>query len=52
MIQFETLEWSLETKDGNIIQLLGEERADPFKNTALQAEAKVEALLDNPQLVK
>ncbi|MCJ1475336.1 hypothetical protein MMC13_003998 [Lambiella insularis] len=37
---FETQEWSLETEDGEIIQLLEEERADPFKNTTLQAEVK------------
>ncbi|KAL9104679.1 MAG: hypothetical protein Q9163_000422 [Psora crenata] len=35
---FETREWSLETEDGRIVQLLDEGKADPFKNTALQAE--------------
>lgn len=39
--QFETQEWSLELEDGRKIDLLEENRADPFKNTALQAEAKV-----------
>ena len=27
-------------EDGRVIQLLEEERMDPFKNTTLQAEAK------------
>ncbi|KAI4122078.1 MAG: hypothetical protein LQ338_006011 [Usnochroma carphineum] len=36
---FETQEWSLEMEDGRKLQLLNEERADPFKNTALQAES-------------
>ncbi|KAI4117711.1 MAG: hypothetical protein LQ345_002105 [Seirophora villosa] len=36
---FETKEWSLELEDGRVLQLLDEERADPFKNTALQAAA-------------
>lgn len=36
--QFETQEWSLELEDGRKLQLLDEERADPFKNTALQAQ--------------
>ena len=39
--QFETQEWSLELEDGRKIDLLEENRADPFKNTALQAEAKI-----------
>ncbi|MCJ1414629.1 hypothetical protein MMC32_000956 [Xylographa parallela] len=51
-LAFETQEWSLETEDGRVIQLLEEERKDPFKNTALQAEVKGEVLLDNPQLIK
>ena len=50
--QFETQEWSLETEDGKIIQLLEEERADPFRNTVLRAEAKGEVQEDNPQLIK
>ncbi|MCJ1255730.1 hypothetical protein MMC24_003547 [Lignoscripta atroalba] len=37
---FETQEWSLEMEDGQVVQLLQEERSDPFMNTALQAEAK------------
>ncbi|MCJ1315165.1 hypothetical protein MMC15_000481 [Xylographa vitiligo] len=49
---FETQEWSLETEDGKIIQLLEEVRKDPFKNTALQAEVKGEVLSDNPRLIK
>ncbi|MCJ1412305.1 hypothetical protein MMC19_006399 [Ptychographa xylographoides] len=49
---FETQEWSLETEDGKIIQLLEEERADPFRNTVLRAEAKGEVQEDNPQLIK
>ncbi|MCJ1392243.1 hypothetical protein MMC18_005110 [Xylographa bjoerkii] len=49
---FETQEWSLETEDGRVIHLLEEERKDPFKNTALQAEVKGEVLHDNPQLIK
>ena len=40
--QFETQEWSLELEDGRKIDLLEENRADPFKNTALQAETKVQ----------
>ncbi|CAF9904712.1 MAG: hypothetical protein HETSPECPRED_004763 [Heterodermia speciosa] len=36
---FETQEWSLETEDGRVIHLLDENRTDPFKNTALQAES-------------
>ncbi len=39
-VQFETQEWSLEMEDGRKIDLLEENRADPFKNTALQADAK------------
>lgn len=39
MMQFETQEWSLELEDGRKLQLLDEGRADPFKNTALQAES-------------
>lgn len=42
ILQFQTKEWSLETEDGRILQLLDEERADPFRNTALQAEKKPE----------
>ena len=42
--KFETQEWSLETEDGRVIQLLEEQRADPFMNTALQAEAKTEGV--------
>ncbi|KAL8712565.1 MAG: hypothetical protein Q9220_003096 [cf. Caloplaca sp. 1 TL-2023] len=34
---FETQEWSLEFDDGRKLQLLDEVRADPFKNTTLQA---------------
>ncbi|MCJ1340220.1 hypothetical protein MMC09_005514 [Bachmanniomyces sp. S44760] len=37
---FETEEWSLKTEDGQIVQLLQEERSDPFKNTQLRAEVK------------
>ena len=37
--QFETKEWSLETEDGRIVQLLDEGRVDPFQNTTLQAES-------------
>lgn len=37
-MQFETKEWSLETEDGRIVQLLDEGRGDPFKGSALQAE--------------
>ncbi|KAL9125309.1 MAG: hypothetical protein Q9217_005467 [Psora testacea] len=36
---FETKEWSLETEDGRIVQLLDDGRVDPFKNTTLQAES-------------
>ncbi|KAL9004465.1 MAG: hypothetical protein Q9188_002718 [Gyalolechia gomerana] len=36
---FETQEWSLELEDGRKLQLLDERRADPFKNTTLQAES-------------
>ncbi|MCJ1355099.1 MAG: hypothetical protein MMC33_005090 [Icmadophila ericetorum] len=39
---FETQEWSLELEDGRVIQLLDEDRIDPFRNTALQAEVKME----------
>ena len=39
-VQFETQEWSLEMEDSRRIDLLEETRADPFRNTALQAEAK------------
>ncbi|KAL8703823.1 MAG: hypothetical protein Q9201_003001 [Fulgogasparrea decipioides] len=35
---FETQEWSLELEDGRKLQLLEDERPDPFKNTALEAE--------------
>lgn len=38
-IQFKTQEWSLELEDGRKIDLLEENRADPFRNTTLQAEA-------------
>ncbi|KAI4287136.1 MAG: hypothetical protein L6R35_003605, partial [Caloplaca aegaea] len=36
---FETQEWSLELEDGRVLQLLDEDedRADPFKDTALKA---------------
>ncbi len=37
--QFETQEWSLELEDRRVLSLLDEERTDPFKNTALKAEA-------------
>ncbi|KAI4127146.1 MAG: hypothetical protein LQ347_004716 [Umbilicaria vellea] len=40
---FDTQEWSLTTEDGQVIQLLDEERPDPFKNTALQAETVAQA---------
>ncbi|KAL8668838.1 MAG: hypothetical protein Q9168_006544 [Polycauliona sp. 1 TL-2023] len=36
---FETQEWSLEMEDGRKLQLLDEVRADPFVNTALQAQS-------------
>ncbi|KAL8793474.1 MAG: hypothetical protein Q9195_003957 [Heterodermia aff. obscurata] len=36
---FETQEWSLETEDGSVIHLLDENRTDPFKSPALQAES-------------
>lgn len=39
---FQTQEWSLETEDGRVIQLLEDDRADPFQNTPLQAEAKLQ----------
>ena len=35
MIQFETTEWSLETEDGRIVQLLDEENADPLQGTSI-----------------
>lgn len=40
--KFQTQEWSLETEDGRVIQLLEDDRADPFQNTPLQAEAKLQ----------
>lgn len=40
--KFQTQEWSLETEDGRVIQLLEDERADPFQNTPLQAAAKLQ----------
>ncbi len=42
-MKFETLEWSLETADGQKIQLLDRSRPDPFKNTTLEAEAEAQA---------
>lgn len=41
--KFETLEWSLETADGQKIELLDKTRPDPFKNTALKAEPELQA---------
>lgn len=38
--KFQTQEWSLETEDGRVIQLLDQETADPFQNTLLQGESK------------
>lgn len=34
-MQFETTEWSLETEDGRIIQLLDEEHGDPLQGTTI-----------------
>lgn len=34
-MQFETTEWSLETEDGRIVQLLDEGDADPLQGTSI-----------------
>ena len=34
-MQFETVEWSLETEDGRKIQLLDDGRADPLEGTSI-----------------
>ncbi|KAK5004223.1 hypothetical protein LTR28_009204 [Elasticomyces elasticus] len=36
-LQFETLEWSLKTEDGQTIQLLQSEGADPFQRTPVNS---------------
>jgi hypothetical protein len=51
-LQFETLEWSLETEDGEVIRLLDEERADPFKNSTLRAEVKGDNALSNDKITE
>jgi len=50
--QFETQEWSLETEDGKVIQLLEEERSDPFKNSALRAEVKEDNVSSNDNIIE
>ena len=34
-VQFETKEWTLETEDGRVVNLLNEGKEDPFVNTDL-----------------
>ncbi|KAL1303802.1 hypothetical protein AAFC00_000265 [Neodothiora populina] len=36
---FETTEWSLQTEDGTVVNLLNDETKDPFQQTPMEAEA-------------
>ena len=42
----------METEDGKVIQLLEEERSDPFKNSALRAESKGDDVASNDKIIE
>ena len=41
-VQFETQEWSLKLEDGRELQLLGDEKPDPFQRQAGSQDNSIE----------